>query len=83
MTSPVELKALAWRCRRGMRELDVLLSGWLQSDYAAANSDEKAAFERLLELQDPEIFGLLTGRLDSADPAIQTIVGLLRGGSLK
>ncbi|MEM8982206.1 MAG: succinate dehydrogenase assembly factor 2 [Pseudomonadota bacterium] len=78
MTEPVELRALAWRCRRGMRELDVLLSGWLRSEYPGANRDEKAAFERLLELQDPEIFGLLTGRLASADPSIEAIVCLLR-----
>ena len=72
-------KALEWRCRRGMRELDVLLSGYLAERYPAADAAEKAAFVRLLDCQDPEIFGYLTGRAESPDPAIQSLICLLAG----
>ena len=49
---------LRWRCRRGMRELDQLLTGYLDSRYTIANETEKAAFRGLLELPDPELFRL-------------------------
>ena len=31
-----KLRALTWRCRRGMRELDQLLVGYLHDHYAGA-----------------------------------------------
>jgi antitoxin CptB len=51
----VELRRLAWRCRRGMKELDFLLLRYLRERYAAAASDERAAFVEFLELPDPDI----------------------------
>ena len=33
---------LAWRCRRGMKELDLLLGGWLRQNYAQASAAERA-----------------------------------------
>jgi antitoxin CptB len=65
---------LAWRCRRGMKELDLVLSGWLQQRYAAATATEKATFEAFLELPDPEIAGFLLGREYPADPAVAALV---------
>jgi len=48
------LGMLAWRCRRGMKELDFLLLRHLpRLDHAA--SDELAAFAEFLELPDPDI----------------------------
>jgi antitoxin CptB len=53
---------LLWRCRRGMRELDVLLTRYLERRYAASSPHERAAFAQLLELPDPDLFGYLVGR---------------------
>lgn len=60
---------LWWRCRRGMRELDIALMRYLELNYDAAGQVEKKSFETLLSWQDPEILDLLTGRLvvDDAD----------------
>lgn len=69
-----EVRSLRWRCRRGMRELDVLLSGYLEHRYASLDAAGKAAFRDLLELQDPEIFGYLLGRKRPDDPRIADIV---------
>ncbi len=44
---------LAWRCRRGMKELDLLLLGWFQAQFEGAAEAERAQFESLLELPDP------------------------------
>ena len=65
---------LEWRCRRGMRELDVLLMRYVEQGYDAADAPERAAFEMLLSLQDPEILDLLTGRIVADDPALDAIV---------
>jgi antitoxin CptB len=46
---------LEWRCRRGMKELDLLLVRYLRSRYATAPSDERVAFIEFLELPDPDI----------------------------
>jgi len=62
-----------------MRELDVLLSGYLDERYAESGQSEKEAFQRLLELSDPEINGYLLGGIVPADPEIANVVTRLRG----
>ena len=42
-----------------MRELDMLLIRYLELDYDRADAAEKAAFEKLLTLSDPELVGYL------------------------
>jgi antitoxin CptB len=68
---------LAWRCRRGMKEIDLLLVGWLQGRYAGASAAERATFEAFLELPDPEIAGYLLGRATPNDPAYAALVAQL------
>jgi len=50
---------IRWQCRRGMRELDELLLGYLEQRYEAAGNAEKAAFQSLLALPDPDLVGYL------------------------
>lgn len=52
---------LAWRCRRGTRELDLLLSRYLEQAYAAAPPDEQARFVALLERRDSDLQTLFFG----------------------
>ncbi len=56
------LSRLRWRCRRGMKELDVVLTRYLEVDYPLAAASERRAFESLLELQDPDLYYYLVGR---------------------
>lgn len=55
----MEQSRLRWQCRRGMRELDVLLSGWLDARFSDADEQEKAAFRSLLALSDPDLASYL------------------------
>ena len=71
-------KQLVWRCRRGVRELDVLLDKYLQSDYPKLDSAGKKAFERFLETQDPIIMDWLFGRSISEDSEIMIIMNRLK-----
>jgi antitoxin CptB len=68
---------LAWHCRRGMKELDLLLLGYLDRRWARAAVEEKAAFEAFLELPDPVIAGYLLGGEEPPDAATRGIVGAL------
>lgn len=62
---------LRWRCRRGMKELDFLLAGWIESAWAEAGEDRRLAFEWLLEQPDPDLADWLIGgaRPQDADQA--------------
>ena len=74
-----EIPRLRWQCRRGMRELDQLLTRYLDAAYAGAGEDEKAAFRELLTLPDPELAGYFLGRQRPEDAAIAGIVERILG----
>jgi antitoxin CptB len=61
-----------------MRELDVLLSRYLEHDYPGASAAERDAFESILELQDPEIFGYLLGGVLPAEVSQRHVVARIR-----
>lgn len=73
-----ELARLRWRCRRGMKELDVVLEGYLALHYANATTEERIAFETLLELPDPELLYQLTGRSKPAGDVQARVIEILR-----
>ncbi len=52
---------ILWRCRRGMKELDLLLERFAREQYAGAPGSRRRAFERLLDLPDPVLAELLLG----------------------
>lgn len=72
---------LKWQCRRGMRELDELLSDWLEHRYPASPEEQKAAFQALLELSDPELAGYLLGKDTPAGKELASIVERIRNGA--
>ena len=53
---------LRWRCRRGMKELDILLTRYVDERYRAASPEEQQAFQNLLETQDPVIYAYCLGQ---------------------
>lgn len=55
------LAKLKWRCRRGTKELDYLLEGFLVTHYGQADSEDQALFETLLTLQDTQLILFLLG----------------------
>lgn len=68
MGADPDLARLRWRCRRGMKELDLILGQYLESDYPAASSRERDAFARFLDLPDPELAAYLLGSVVPEDP---------------
>jgi antitoxin CptB len=69
---------LAWRCRRGTKELDLLLLGWLARSFESATVPERAAFAALLELPDPDLADCLLAGAQPADAALAATVAAIR-----
>jgi len=69
---------IAWRCRRGLLELDIWLGGFWAAHRATLQPDETAALERLLTLSDMEIADRLQGRTPVDDADLAAIVQCLQ-----
>ena len=82
--APLDPAKLRWRCRRGMRELDVLLERYLAQRWPAAGAGERAAFAALLELSDPDLASLFLGRTRASGLRAQLVadITLHAGGEL-
>ena len=57
---------LLWRCRRGLKELDLLLERFARERLRDVSPEMQRAFGRLLELPDPVLVELLLGPPGSA-----------------
>ncbi|WP_235826870.1 FAD assembly factor SdhE [Facilibium subflavum] len=51
------LKRIRWAARRGMLELDLVLSAYVENCYLQASDVEKQQFNRLLTCEDQDLFG--------------------------
>lgn len=69
---------LAWQCRRGMLELDLWLSSFLENSYDKLNSDSKQDFVELLEIADTELLEYLMGRHVHKEARIQHVIEAIR-----
>ena len=56
-----ELGKLRWRCRRGMKELDVLLERYVDERFRGASTAEQEAFRQLLDTEDQVLYGYCLG----------------------
>jgi antitoxin CptB len=56
------LKKLRWQCRRGMKEMDALLSGWLDRSYSQSPAPVQQNFVALLQTEDDVLWRWLAGR---------------------
>ncbi|MGY3265040.1 FAD assembly factor SdhE [Lysobacter sp. HA35] len=74
MSEDIELKALRWRCRRGMRELDHLLERWLDRRWATSSDAERETFRRLLVVEDDKLWRAFLGHERLDDDELQTLV---------
>ena len=71
---------LRWQCRRGMKELDVVLERWLAGRYPTATDRERHAFRSLLDSQDPQLVAWLFGRERPDDPDVAALVDEIAAG---
>ena len=72
-----QIGKLRWRCRRGMKELDLLVLGYLDHHYPTASAEEQQAFANLLEQQDPLLMAYVVGRETPVDATMARVVGIM------
>ena len=70
---------LQWQCRRGMRELDILLERYLKNCYAESNDSEKSVFQQLLSLSDPDLAGYLLRDVPHDDGLTSNVIARILG----
>lgn len=72
---------LYWQCRRGMRELDILLQGFLEKCYDDLSSTDKEAFNSLLSYPDSLLLEYLMGRMSASDRALSNVITGIRNAA--
>ena len=72
-----EQRRLAWRCRRGMLELDIVLQRFITQHFYALNNQELTVFDALLEMPDNEFWNLLQNKNTGMDVAQQAMINKL------
>jgi antitoxin CptB len=78
MSPNVQAGRLTWRCRRGMKELDVLFERLGIARLTAAAGGDAAQLERLLELPDPLLYSYLLGAAEPPEADLAGLLGRLR-----
>ena len=69
---------LRWHCRRALLELDLVFQRfWLKAGDGLGDEDA-AALERLLDMEDHDLWELVSGRRETDDPRLKGIVAQLR-----
>ena len=74
----VRTERLRWHSRRALLENDLVLQRFWQKQPGVLEEAQAALFERLLALEDHDLWELLSGRRIADDPAVQGLVELLR-----
>jgi antitoxin CptB len=69
---------LYWQCRRGMRELDILMNLYLNNHYQQATKNEQQLFQQLLQLPDEQLYHYLIGNQDPTDTALAALVAKIK-----
>lgn len=78
----LSMSALRWQCRRGMLELDLLLNGFLETQYSQLNASQREDFVMLLGYPDQTLYELLMDKMASSNPAIARIVKSIRSSAV-
>jgi antitoxin CptB len=71
------MNKLLWRCRRGSKELDLLLESFLHRHYPTLTDEDKQAFESLLDESDADLLNWIAGRSVPEKPAYRALLGKL------
>ncbi|MBK6357920.1 MAG: succinate dehydrogenase assembly factor 2 [Betaproteobacteria bacterium] len=75
-----DYERLRWRCiRRALLELDITLTRFLDGgDFEKLTDDQQEAFVELADMEDYDLWDLLTGKAEIDDPRLAQVVSLIR-----
>jgi antitoxin CptB len=66
---------LKWKCRRGLLELDLVLQNFIEQHL---EENDINSLNELLDLQDIDLWAIVSGRSEEFEPKFQGIVARLR-----
>jgi antitoxin CptB len=72
------INRLKWHCRRALLELDLIFDRFWERHETSLDVQGEAALERLLELQDHDLWALVNGRDVTDDPQLIAMLERLR-----
>ena len=79
-----ELNRLRWRCsHRALAEIDLLLGTFLDRHFANLTPEQSAAFVVLAEMEDLDLWPLVTGKRKSEDAVQAEVLAMMRDVRLK
>lgn len=73
-----------WRCRRGMKELDFIMTRYLADAYPGMSQQDRVQFNEFLQLQDMTLWSWLSGKQSPEDaPTARLVAEICASGYLK
>ena len=71
-----EADRIRWQCRRGLLELDLVLAKFLDRRLETLSPGGLAAFKRLLDYPDNDLWDFVTGKMSPPDAESAQIIKL-------
>ena len=71
-------RRLQWHCRRGLKELDVILGPFMEEHYRDLGPDDQALFARLVDCEDVDLLRWFMQQATPADPGLEHMVEIIR-----
>jgi antitoxin CptB len=71
-------RKVIYRARRGLKELDIYFDPYVKQHYLAAAAQEKAAFARLIEQEDPDLLDWFMAVSEPDDAELVALVSKLK-----
>jgi antitoxin CptB len=73
-----EKNRVLWRCRQGTRELELLLSGYVDQHYESLSRDERSEMQQLLEHNSNELSDWLLYGENSNSESLKPLITKIR-----
>ncbi|PCI20494.1 MAG: succinate dehydrogenase assembly factor 2 [Piscirickettsiaceae bacterium] len=73
-----EKSKLLWRCRRGVKELDIVFTRFVESSYDDLDEKQKSTFSALLEIEDPIILSYMLNQSSPDNKELASLVEKIR-----
>ena len=75
-----QYRRLAWQCRRGIKEVEVVLVPFFEKHFLSLSRQDQMLFEQLLLEQDVDMFEWFTKRTLPDEPDLARIVKMVLFG---
>ena len=71
-----EIDRVRWNCRRGLLELDVVLTRFLDRHFESLSPQQREAFNRMLDYPDNDLWDFVSGKQPPPDAVTARIISL-------